>query len=209
MGSVLADDVLPLEYVAVTQQPLPKKMKSQPVAPQYNNRVGLSPFCAIYERLELNCLYFGIDVWVPVIYSHNRHNHWGSLIKGEARVGYNLLYNGCDHVIPVAGVGYLFNNVGVFNHAKFGYVMAGLIYFHEFNSIFGWGINLKALAGEQLSNTEPKKVAWGVELSIPITFRFGHFRHWDVTVQPDYLYIESHHQHQGVFGGRGTLGYRF
>jgi hypothetical protein len=209
MSGLFADDVLPPEYVAAAVQPVHAQVESQPVAPQYKNRFGFNFDRLVYERTDANCMYFGLDVWASAIFSHNRNRHLGALAEAEVRGGYNFFYNGRDHLAPIAGVGYMYNNVGRFHHAKFAYATAGLLYSHEFNSVFGWGLNLKGLAGQQLANAEAKKFAWGIDLSMPIIFRFAHYRHWDVTLEPFYLYMESHHKHQGVLGGRGTIGYRF
>lgn len=211
LSTTYADDILDLAYVAaneITQQtPIPVQPK--PVAPQYDNRFGFNFDRLVYERTKANSLYFGLDAWAGIFFSHNRHNHFGALIETEARIGYNLFYNGRDHFTPLAGAGYMFHDVGDFHCANFAYATAGFLYSHEFNTVFGWGINLKGLAGQQVGHHEARKFAWGVDLCMPFIFRFAHYRHWDVTLEPFFLYMESNHKHQGVFGGRGNVGYRF
>jgi hypothetical protein len=193
---------------AFGDQPPPEPI-IEPVAPQYDNRFGFMFDRVVFDHNKAECIYFGLDFWMPYFFSNSRNGHFGALYEGEVRVGYNLFYNGCDHISPLAGVGYQYNNVGVFKHAKFAYATAGFRYLHEFNTVFGWGFYLKGLAGQQIGKDEAKKFAWGVDLSMPFVFRFAKGRRWDVTLEPFYLYMESNHKNQGIFGGRGTFGYRF
>ncbi len=213
VSTIFADGELEEEFVAAANAPkkaMPaQKGMEQPVAPQYDNRFGFSFDRLVFDHNKADCIYFGLDAWVPYFFSNTRNDHYGHLYEGEARIGYNLFYNGCDHVTPLAGAGYQYNNVGVFHKAKFAYATAGGRYYHEFNSVFGWGFFLKGLAGQQIGGKEAKKFAWGVDLSMPFVFRFARARHWDITLEPFYLYMESNHKHQAVFGGRGTIGYQF
>jgi len=215
--SLMADGVLDESLIAGSirpSKPVEKQPKEevapQPVAPQYDNRFGFSYDRLVYERTKPKAMYFGVDAWVGMVWNHARHhNHWDAIAEGEIRLGYNLFYNGRDHVTPLVGVGYLYDNVGRFHHARFAYATAGFLYSHEFNTVFGWGLNLKGLAGQQVGKSEPKKFAWGVDVAVPIIFRFSHYRHWDVTLEPYFIYMSFTHRHQGVVGGRGTIGYRF
>ena len=187
----------------------PVKSKMESVAPQYNNRFGFSFDRLVFDRNKADSFYFGLDAWMPYFFSNSRNSHFGHLYETEVRLGYNLFYNGCDHITPLVGAGYQYNNVGAFHKAKFAYATAGVRYYHEFNTVFGWGFFLKGLLGNQFGSKEAKKFAWGIDLSMPFVFRFTHTRCWDITLEPFYLYMESNHQHQAVFGGRGTIGYQF
>jgi hypothetical protein len=193
----------------VPQTTKPMTAKVEPIAPQYDNRFGLSFDRLVFDHNKADSIYFGLDAWMPYFFSHSRNGHYGQLYEGEVRVGYNLFYNGCDHFTPLLGTGYQYNNVGNFHNAKFAYTTAGFRYYHECNTVFGWGFFLKGIAGQQLGKKEAKKFAWGVDLSLPFVFRFAKARHWDVTLEPFYLYMESNHKHQAAFGGRGTIGYQF
>jgi hypothetical protein len=51
--------------------------------------------------------------------------------------------------------------------------------------------------------------AVGVDLSIPMTFRFGNRRHWDFRIEPFNIYLHGKNSNVYYFGGRSTLGYRF
>ena len=216
LSTTYADDTLDPAYVTWTaktpEQQIAVQVKPNLVSPQYDNRFGFSFDRLVYERTKTDSMYFGLDGWAALCFSHSRHHNrvWRSVIEGEARLGYNLFFNGRDHLTPVVGGGYMSNSVGNFRrNARFAYATAGFLYSHEFNTVFGWGVNLKGLAGQQVSQHYEKKFAWGVDLCIPLVFRFGHYRHWDATLEPFYLYMESNHRDQGIFGGRGTVAYRF
>jgi hypothetical protein len=212
IGRTFADDVFESELAAAPpeeERVKPASYTIEPVSPQYNNRLGFSFDRLVFDHNEADNFYFGLDAWVPYFFSNNRNNHIGALYEGEVRMGYNLFLAGCDHFTPLIGAGYQFNNVGVLHDAKFAYATGGLRYYHEFNTVFGWGLFVKGLAGQQVGSKEEKKFAWGVDLSVPIVFRFSRGRHWDITLEPFYLYMETNHKHQSVFGGRGTFGYQF
>lgn len=207
MTSVFTDDVIDHAIVAVAK---PEKTVSEvkaPVAPQYDNRIGVGIGRLVYERTKNDAMYLGLDAWSVWIW--NRDHHFETLSEIEARIGYNLFYNGRDHFTPLFGAGYIATHRIAFHRGKFAYVTAGFKYSHEFNSVFGLGFNLKGMTGQQLANSAPKKFAWGVDLSIPVIFRFAHYRHWDITLEPGYVFLKSDRAHQGVFFGRGTLAYRF
>ncbi len=188
-------------------QPVNTEVES--ISPQYDDRIGFSFDRLVFDHNKPNCIYFGLDAWMPYFFSNSRNNHFGALYEFEARMGYSFFVAGCDHFTPLGGVGYQYFNVGNFHNAKFAYVTGGLRYYHEFNTVFGWGLFVKGLAGQQVGGKEDKKFAWGADLSIPFVFRFSRGRHWDLTLEPFYLYMESNHKHQAVFGGRGTFGYQF
>jgi hypothetical protein len=176
----------------------------------YHHRIGFGFNQLVYERIMPNRMYLGLDASSPPVISHSRHQKFfSSLVEAELRIGYNLLYNNADFITPIVGGGYLFENYGEFKRAKFAYVTIGFLYLHEFDSVFSWGFNLKPLAGQQISRNAPKKFVWGVDLAMPFVFRFGSQQEWDFILKPIYLYLESHHRHQGAFAGLATAGYRF
>ena len=175
----------------------------------YDNRLGFSFTHLSLDHTQIDAVYFGLDLSMPYFFSQGRNEHYGQLYLAEVRIGYNLLYDNTDSITPLFGAGYQYNNVGDFHHAKFGYVKAGVRYYHEFNNVLGWGLFINGLVGQQLGGELPQKIAWGVDLSMPIGARFTSSRCWDIILEPFYLYMESAHIHQAVFGGRGTIGYRF
>jgi hypothetical protein len=87
----------------------------------------------------------------------------------------------------------------------------GFLYDHEFNSIFTLGVNLKGLIGGPVNK---KHFNWGspvggFDIAVPITFRFGHKRHWDARIEPFNIYLHGTNTTRNYFGFRSTVGYRF
>lgn len=180
-----------------------------PIAPQYDNRFGFNLGRLVYERTKNDDMYYALDVWAgwPAFIRSHTHCHHKTFIvaEAEARFGYNFFYKGRDHLTPLVGLGYLYNDRSFCNE-QFIYGTAGFKYSHEFNTVFGLGLNLKLLTG---SSVREKAFSAGVDTSMPIIFRFAHYRHWDVTLEPYLLYMYSSHKNTGLLGARGTFGYRF
>jgi hypothetical protein len=183
---------------------------------EYHNRVILfSPTHQGYERIKPDSLYWGIEGWISYFYNSSRdmkHHKW--LMDSEARVGYNFFYNQVDHLTPFVGIGYIqdFSKCYHKEH-KPGiiYGAVGFLYDHEFNSVFNLGLNLKGFMGG--ADTK-KHFNWGspvlgADMSLPVTFRFGHHRHWDLRLEPFNTYLYGSHASAYYVGSRCTLGYRF
>jgi hypothetical protein len=137
--------------------------------------------------------------------------------EAEFRLGYNFFYNGRDHLTPFIGGGVFKDWTKIRIHHKrrelpyLGYGTIGLLYDHEFNSIFTLGTNIKGILGGETSS---KYVRWGspvigFDISVPITFRFGHKRHWDIRIEPFDIYLHGSESSRNYVGGRSTIGYRF
>lgn len=177
---------------------------------EYHNRmVVFLPWHQAYERIKPDAIYWGVEAW----YTHvdNKDHNW--LLDAEARVGYNLVYNKIDHVTPFAGVGYIQDfskHYHKYHKPGIVYGTVGMLYDHEFNSVFTLGMNLKGLIGAPAK----KKHYWGspvvgADVAIPITFRLGKRRHWDLRLEPFNTYLYGAHAHAYYLGTRCTLGYRF
>lgn len=185
---------------------------------EYHNRVALfDPFHQVYERIQPNAFYAGVESWcvVPIVGSKVR------VLDAELRMGYNFfcLEKGRDHFTPFLGAGY-FQDFGTcwfahhrHRHHKPGiaYGTVGFLYDHEFTDIFNLGFNAKAIVGGPVSS---KAFHWGspvvgADVALPITFRFGHHRHWDFRIEPFNTYLHGSDAARNYFGLRNTLGYRF
>lgn len=199
---------------------------------EYHNRISVfSPNHLLYERIKPNAIYTGVDLWVTWAGTTLKNykttfNHY--LVEVEFRMGYSFFLNGCDYIRPILGLGLLKSDAdfeetwfddqnGKFTKHKFGipdvaYVTGGFMYDHEFNSIFNLGFNLKGMIGASSSNeyVNWNSVLVGFDASLPITFRFGHKRHWDLKLEPFNIFlIGGDKDWINTFGGRGTIGYRF
>lgn len=178
---------------------------------EYNNRIVVFlPWHQAYERIKPNALYWGLEAWMCALTNRDRN----TLLDAEFRMGYNYLYNGVDHLTPFAGVGYIQNySYKHHHHHKPGitYGTIGFLYDHEFGNIFNIGVNLKGLIGGPVNK---RHFNWGSpviggDLSVPITFRFGHNRHWDLRIEPYNTYLYGKYADAYYVGFRNTIGYRF
>lgn len=198
---------------------------------EYHNRMTcFSPLHQCYERIKNNAFYAGVEAWVASGFSEKR-NH--PILDAEFRMGYNFFWSGREHFTPLIGVGFFKdfkavhhrltfvdedNEIGscdVKHHkAEIIYATLGFLYDHEFNSIFNLGLNAKGLFGAPIIEFVPTEYDWGksivgVDVAMPITFRFGKNRHWDFRIEPFDIYIHGKISSMNYVGLRNTLGYRF
>src|SRR5581483_9949999 len=155
---------------------------------EHHNRIAVFNIEHLtYERIKTDSLYAGVESWfLPVATKHHHHHHSQYLFEGEFRMGYNFFWNGRDHFTPLAGAGYLqqFHRTdGKIRHDKPGAVS---------ENRFEWG----------------NPVA-GIDISLPITFRFGYQRRWDIRLEPFDIYLHGSKNSCNYFGGRSTVGFRF
>lgn len=184
---------------------------------EYHNRAILfMPLHQGYERIKNNDLYWGLEAWLSPLLNHKKHQ----LLNGEFRMGYNFFYNGRDHVTPFAGVGFIqdyhftrhHHHYHTHHQAGLVYGTVGVLYDHEFTSVFNLGLRAKGLIGGPTHDHHHKK--WGspvigADVSLPITFRFGRNRHWDFRVEPFNTYLYGPDHSTNYVGFRNSLGYRF
>ena len=205
---------------------------------EYNNRqVVFPPWHQAYEHIKPEDFYIGVKAWLTGAFrwAHGAHlgvRHWFATIgEIELRGGYNFFYNGRDHFTPFIGGG-VFKDYTTYSfttwkwdgrgHLNFheshhyrlpvlGYGTMGFLYDHEFNSVFTLGANLKGIIGGGISSQRMRwgSVVVGFDVALPITFRFGHNRHWDIRLEPFDIYLHGSENARNYLGGRSTLGYRF
>ena len=178
---------------------------------EYNNRMVVFLINHLaYERIKPHAFYTGVEGWALGTFD-------GQLIaEGEYRAGYNFFWNGRDHFTPLAGVGFFkdFHKSPQHDHQRkpgIVYGTLGFLYDHEFTNVFNLGLNVKGIIG---GPTAKKQYDWGspvvgVDVSVPITFRFGYKRHWDLRIEPFDLYLHGNNNRFNAVGFRSTIGYRF
>lgn len=192
---------------------------------EYHNRMAVfDPFHQVYERIQTDAFYVGVEGWWLPTVNHSSEHMRDFIAEAELRMGYNYFYNGRDHVTPFVGVGFFkdfrkehtdfwgFEDRHHHHRIKSGIVYGtfGFLYDHEFNSIFTLGVNLKGIIGGPVNG----KHFWGspvggFDIAVPITFRFGPKRHWDIRIEPFNIYLRGSHITRDYFGFRSTVGYRF
>jgi len=210
-----------------SMQDVNTSMQQQEQTPfiEYHNRMAVfGPAHQVYERIKTDALYAGIEAWLVNV--ENSKSHHSLLGEAEFRMGYNYFYNGRDHVTPFLGVGFIKNYRSHNDDSYFwghdskhrfiklpavAYGVLGFLYDHEFNSIFNLGFNLKGMVGGGVNkkNHDWGNPVYGFDASLPITFRFGHKRHWDFRIEPFDIYLRGKDINMNYFGFRSTLGYRF
>ncbi len=222
------------EFIAETKTSkkvvITEKQTETPSFIEYHNRMAVfGSLHQVYERIETDAFYAGVETWlIPVGGSKGA----SALCEAELRMGYNYFYNGRDHVTPFAGVGIVKDlrehryqswwedswNWGRHRvkkrHAQLpavAYGVIGALYDHEFNTVVNLGVNLKGMIG---GGVNKKHFNWGnpvygFDVSVPLTFRFGHRRHWDFRIEPFDIYLNGKNVHVNFFGLRNTIGYRF
>jgi hypothetical protein len=193
---------------------------------EYHNRMAVfGPCHQVYERTQTDAFYVGVEGWWLPLVNHSSEHSRDFIAEAELRMGYNYFYNGRDHVTPFVGLGFFKDfrkehtdfwgiEDGHHHHhrIKSGIVYGtfGFLYDHEFNSIFTLGVNLKGIIGGPVNGRH----SWGspvggVDVAVPITFRFGPKRHWDIRIEPFNIYLRGSHINRDYFGFRSTVGYRF
>ena len=206
------------EVAAVNKQPVQPTVEATPFI-EYNNRMAVfGPLHQVYERTKPNAFYVGVEGWILPIWN-NRKNGSHSFGEAELRLGYNCFYNGRDHLTPFAGVGILRDFTTIHNRHRFesekmkaiGYGVIGFLFEHEFDRCVCLGSNFKFLVGGSSSEAHN---SWGnpvigIDIAVPLTFRFGYKRHWDFRLEPFDIYLKGDHTTSNYVGFRSTIGYRF
>ncbi len=220
-----------LDVQADSQQ---KAAQPSPYYP-YDNRLAVIFPLQSYERIKPNSLYAAFESWLTyaLIGGNNFNNFSGGWIgEAELQMGYNVLYTNKDHLTPFFGVGVfkdwkkephvtswiLVNgSYWAVNSTEKSYLPLliygsfGVLYDHDFNSVFSLGWHFKGMMG---GPTDNKSWGWqspvvGLDASLPFTFRMGQNRHWDLRLEPFLIYWYSSQVQRGYLGLRGNLAYRF
>jgi hypothetical protein len=203
------------------EAPIKEEQKPNPCQPnfyEYHNRIAVfSGLHQTYERIKTDAFYVGVEVWGVPTWSTDHGSDTAFLGEAELRFGYNYFYNGRDHVTPFVGVGVIRD----FRKEHFGghrtmkpavaYGVFGFLYEHEFNRLFTLGFNAKGLVGGQVDSDDHDwgNPVGGIDVALPITFRFGYHRRWDFRIEPFDVYLRGSHISRNYFGFRSTVGFRF
>lgn len=182
---------------------------------EYNNRMTVfAPLYQSYERTKPDAFYWGLVGYATNVI--NEKGHYDVFAQADFRLGYNYFYNGRDHFTPYVGIGWInaaHHHLRSHNGVLFGEL--GFLYDHEFNRCFNLGVNLKGLVGGTVGSENHRRHSWGdgvafgFDIGVPFTFRFGKDRHWDFRLEPFNVYLHgSKHQHN-YFGFRNAFAYRF
>lgn len=192
-----------------------QQMKTSDV--NYNNRIM---FFEGYERTEDNSVYFGLVAWIsPNYLSHS--DAW--IFEGEARLGYNHAFNKKTKLTAYAGGGYLDDikrshqhHRSYLRHLKehsleFGYGAIGVNISHMFDHLFGVGLNVKGMYGKGTIGSVYHDNEWagGMDIGVPLIFKFGGHRRFDIRFEPFYMFLKSSQDETNYLGNRLFVGVGF
>lgn len=183
-----------------------------------------------YEYLKPRAFYAGIDLLTSYSTNTFRASQNGHDLcqtqddtwfgSSELRLGYTFAQKKwlCSPYLGLGGylVEGLFHTHSNFQE-RFSYVVGGVRTNYERSSVFHMGFNLKifrsyyAIKSYYLSNGCKLTIhpqVWGGELGIPLTWRIGSKKRWDVEVEPYFLQLDFS-ETQNIYGTRLLFGYHF
>lgn len=172
---------------------------------QFNHRVSVHPTHYSYEYLAPDEVYFSFDA--NKNQSYTKDDVMVSHIVGDFRVGRNLEFSPDTVVRPFVGVSasrnisYLMDPVKMFGVVGFGLEKTVA-------DIFTVGLTTKGLFGGIVGKTygHDRKWCFGVDMSLPITVKFGRTSHWEMRLEPFAVVLNDGNQY---LGHRSGLAYRF
>lgn len=197
--------------------PPPPAPTKAAVNTNYNNRLY---FVEGYERIEKNSCYFGIIGWISPNYLSSSDS-W--LVEGEARLGYTADFKKHTTFTVFGAGGYLNDFKRSHTHTRaylrhmkehtleYAYGAIGLNTNHEFNALFNLGLNLKGMVGKGTigSRFHDNEWTYGIDVGLPLTFRFGYQRRYDIAYEPFYIFLKSNYDESSYLGNRLFISYRY
>ena len=181
-----------------------------------------------YEYLKPDAFYFGIDLMLAGG-SHGFHESFKGhhIPQGNGRTGFGNFELRFGYtcstinwlVTPYLCLGsYAFGSGSRHHHFDGGmsYLGSGLHSRYEVSQIFNLGVNAKIFAStytdERFRFLGIKQTnhhgLWGGEVSLPLIWRIGSHRRWDIQLEPYFLKLDFS-EVQNVYGSRFLFGYHF
>lgn len=217
-------------FLCFAQQNTEQEPLNDTKSPRYHNRMAVfGPLHQVYERTKPQSFYTGIEAWMLFGKTKETPGHT-KFLNAEMRFGYNVLIKNKNYLTPFVGVTYI-QNFATHYHYEWSYSDnkleelrknittsgmlfggLGLYYDHAFSSIFDLGVKAKGMMGGKVSENKPalKAPITGLDVALPMTFRFGPHRHWDFRLEPFCIALwGSSNDYQTILGFRNTIGYRF
>jgi hypothetical protein len=194
-------------------------------APKYSNRVVALQPALSYERLGEDSVYFGVESFAaPVWTGTNARTRIGVI---EARAGYTFAIDSRSRVTPIVGVS-MFRDLHCWKvwqpfdwdcegtgysevTCKYPYIFHGNLGFmaeYDLGKIFSLGLTAKGMMGKVWGSdqTNIKDLSYGLNVSLPLTVRFGKEYNWDLRIEPLAYLLKDY---SNFVGGKSTLAYRF
>lgn len=143
---------------------------------------------------------------------HGKRGHFWSNI--EQRLGYSFSGSPSSMVSIYAAPGFHYEHL-TGNHAHWWYGAAGVKALQQLSDTFHMGADVKAtysFAAKEslltLPTTLGKKEFWGYEVGLPLEWKLGDSRAFDVQLRP-YLLKFNVHSNETILGANLALGYSF
>jgi hypothetical protein len=178
------------------------------IRPNYPHRINFSLARLGYEHIQPNAIYVGAECcYVLGIFSDELGLAYADV---EARMGYNFLPSPSNKLTPFIGGGY-FHSFPSGEKQQIAYPSLGLRYEHVFGTVFNLGLNLEGMLGYSVNNKHPSwgNPIWGLDASLPFTWRFTRSRRWDFRLEPYFTGWFGQEKYALYGGFRNSFGYRF
>lgn len=181
-----------------------------------------------YEYLKPDAFYFGIDILVAGA-NHGFHESFkgGGFPQSDGRTGFGNLELRFGYTIstprwlttPFLCIGENSFGSGSDHHhfdESISYLGGGVRSRYELSKSFNLGVNFKIFSSmyreEKWRFLRLKRVThnglWGGEIGIPLIWRVGSKKRWDIQLEPYFLKL-TFVEVQNIYGTRLIFGYRF
>lgn len=223
MKSFLLNTIL--ASVAFSAPAFAAQDKCEDVTPKYKNRLSASPTSISYERTAEDSINVSFEHFEAPAFVQKNVDTTASVTS--IKIGQNFSFDCRSRLIPSVGVSmFKDTNEGLFyadvKDEKGTAVSArikvtnpylfhgtlGMNAEYDIMKSITFGLNVHGMMGS-VWGSEVRKISemsWGLNTSVPITFRFGTDAHWDVRMEPFAFLLKDY---ANYVGGKAALGYRF
>lgn len=224
MKNLFAKLMLPVAFAAGTVSATPEKQENS-LAPKYSNRVVALQPTVSYERLGDDSVYVGVESFVTGTWRGK--NDYTTIGLIEARVGYTFSFDAKSRLTPVIG-GSMFRDLEegtvyhtncwdgttfesrelTYTHPYLFHGHVGLMAEYDISRTLTFGLNAKGLMGKVWGSSQKdlKDLSYGLNASVPVTFRFGKEFNWDLRLEPIAILLKDYNNY---IGGKAAVAYRF
>lgn len=194
-------------------------------APRYKNRVSISPTSLSFEHLSDDSWNWGFEYFeAPAFRAKNLDVTTG---VAAIKIGYGFSVDGRSRITTSVGASMFREENTATLYAdvkdemdvtlsreitvKNPYLIHGTVGFgaeYDLMKSLTVGLNVHGMGGQVWGGTIDKMgdMSWGLNMSLPLTFRFGGCSQWDARFEP-FTYLLK--DYANYVGGKAALGYRF
>lgn len=221
LNTVLASVAMAAPAFAVVQD----KCAAEENVPRFKSRISVSPTSLSFERMSEDSWSFGFEYFTaPAFRAKNLDVTTG---VASVKVGYGFAIDPRSRVTASVGASMFREEntatiyAGVRDQmgvtlsreitVKNPYLIHGTVGFgaeYDLMKTLTLGLNVHGMGGQVWGGTIDKMgdMSWGLNMSLPLTFRFGQCSQWDARFEP-FTYLLR--DYANYVGGKAALGYRF